>query len=275
MKKIYFVILVFISFQLLSAAEKPEDFQFVKKVTDGTLNYSTFELSITGNGIPETNVTNLNSARITAEKAAAANARLKTVKILSSLVLSGKITVKAYFDGKNQPDFVERLVNAADFKEVTYERFYSNSSVDVTYKVDVSGYIRKIAEAAGEGVLPAEEKAETASDESAKTKSVLLINVKKIEPALLISVVDEKGEKIYDISVAGSGRKSPSSVFFAKKKATYLLEKAGLSGETISVNAFKITESKIVIKNSDAEKIRAEIKKECFSEGRIVIVSAE
>ena len=269
MKKIYFAILIFISFQMLSAAEKPEDFQFVKKVTDGTLNYSTFELSITGNGIPETNVTNLNSARITAEKAAQANARLKTVKILSSLVLSGKTTVKAYFDEKNQPDFVERLVNAADFKEVTYERFYSNSSVDV------SGYIRKIAEAVREGVLPAEEKAEAAPDESEKTKSVLLINVKKIEPALLISVVDEKGDKIYDISTAGNSRKSPSSVFFAKKKAAYLLEKAGLSGETLSVNAFKITESKIVVKNSDAEKIRAEIKKECFSEGRIVIVSAE
>ena len=275
MKKIYFAILIFISFQMLSAAEKPEDFQFVKKVTDGTLNYSTFELSITGNGIPETNVTNLNSARITAEKAAQANARLKTVKILSSLVLSGKTTVKAYFDEKNQPDFVERLVNAADFKEVTSERFYSNSSVDVTYKVDVSGYIRKITEAVREGAIPAGEKAETASDESTKTKSVLLINVKKIEPALMISVVDEKGEKIYDISTSGNGRKSPSSVFFAKKKAAYLIEKAGLSGETISVNAFKITESKIIIKNSDAEKIRAELKKECFSEGRIVVVSAE
>ena len=274
LKRIFFLF-VFFSFFSLSAAEKPEDFQFVKKVTDGTLNYSTFELSITGNGIAETNVTNLNSARITAEKAAQANARLKAVKILSSLVLSGKTTVKAYFDEKNQPDFVERLVNAADFKEVTYERFYSNSSVDVTYKVDVSGYVRKIAEAAAEWPVPAEEKGEAASDESAETKSVLLINVKKIEPALLISVVDEKGEKIYDISVAGNGRKSPSSVFFARKKADYLLEKAGLSGETISVNAFKITESKIVIKNSDAEKIRAELKKECFSEGRIVVVSAE
>ena len=274
LKKVLFF-LVFFSFFSISAAEKPEDFQFVKKVTDGTLNYSTFELSITGNGIPETNVTNLNSARITAEKAAQANARLKAVKILSSLVLSGKTTVKAYFDEKNQPDFVERLVNAADFKEVTYERFYSNSSVDVTYKVDVSGYIRKITEAVREGALSSEEKGEADSDESTKTKSILLINVKKIEPALLISVVDEKGEKIYDISLAGNGRKSPSSVFFAKKKADYLLEKAGLSGETISVNAFKITESKIVIKNSDAEKIRAELKKECFSEGRIVIVSAE
>ena len=274
LKKVLFF-LVFFSFFSLWAAEKPEDFQFVKKVIDGTLNYSMFELSITGNGIAETNVTNLNSARITAEKAAAANARLKTVKILSSLVLSGKTTVKAYFDEKNQPDFVERLVNAADFKEVTYERFYSNSAVDVTYKVDVSGYIRKIAEAAREGVLPAEEKGDGATDESAKTKAILLINVKKIEPALLISVVDEKGEKIYDISVAGNGRKSPSSVFFARKKADYLLEKTGLPGETLSVNAFKITESKIVVKNSDAEKIRAELKKECFSEGRIVIVSAE
>ena len=274
LKRIFFLC-VFFSFFSLWAAEKPEDFYLVKKVTDGTLNYSTFELSITGNGIPETNVTNLNSARITAEKAAQANARLKAVKILSSLVLSGKTTVKAYFDEKNQPDFVERLVNAADFKEVTYERFYSNSSVDVTYKVDVSGYIRKIAEAAMGWPVPAEEKVDGATDESAKTKAILLINVKKIEPALLISVVDEKGEKIYDISVAGNGRKSPSSVFFAKKKADYLIEKAGLSGETLSVNAFKITESKIVVKNSDAEKIRAEIKKECFSEGRIVIVSAE
>ena len=274
LKRIFFLF-VFFSFFSLSAADKPEDFQFVKKVTDGTLNYSTFELSITGNGIAETNVTNLNSARITAEKAAQANARLKAVKILSSLVLSGKTTVKAYFDGKNQPDFVDRLVNAADFREVTYERFYSNSAVDVTYKVDVSGYIRKIAEAAMDWPVPAEEKGEAASDESAKTKAILLINVKKIEPAFLISVVDEKGEKIYDISVAGNGRKSPSSVFFARKKADYLLEKSGLSGETLSVNAFKITESKIVLKNSDAEKIRAELKQECFREGRIVIVSAE
>ena len=96
-KKIFFLFVFFLVFSL-SAAEKPEDFQLVKKVTDGTLNYSTFELTITGSGIPETNVTNLNSARITAEKAAAANARLKIVKILSGLTLSGKTTVGAYFE---------------------------------------------------------------------------------------------------------------------------------------------------------------------------------
>ena len=274
MKKISFALLVFMVFQMLSAAEKLEDFQLVKKVTDGTLNYSTFKLSITGNGIPETNVVNLNSARITAEKAAQANARLKTVKIISSLVLSGKTTVKAYFDEKNQPDFVERLVNAGDFKEVTDERFYSNSSVDVTYKVDISYYIRRIIEAVKE-TLPVEEKVKNPPDMSVKTKSVLLINVKKIEPALLISVEDEKGNIIYDISKAGNGRKSPSSVFIARKKADYIIKIEELSGETLSVNALKITDSKIVIKNSDAEKIKAELKTNCFSKGQIVVVTAE
>lgn len=273
-KGVFFLYVCLFLFSLY-AAEKPEDFSIIKKVPDGTLNFSTFELSITGNGIPEMNVTNLNSARITAEKAAQSNARLKTVKILSSLVLFDKTTVGAYFESRNHSDFIEKLVNADDFREIVHERFYSNSSVDLTYKVDISGYLRKIAEAVKEGFPETASTAETAGDEASKTKSVLLINVKKIEPALLMSLVDEKGEKIYDIATSGSARKSPLSVFFARKKADYLLEKSGLSGEKLSVNAFKITDSKIVLKKTDAEKIKSELKKECFDEGKIIIVSAE
>ena len=275
LKKVLFF-LVFFSFFSISAAEKPEDFSLSRKVTDGTLNYSTFELVITGSGIPETNVTNLNSARITAEKAAAANARLKIVKILSGLVLSGKTTVGAYFEGKGDPDFVDRVVNVADIKDVTYERFYSNSSVDLTYKVNVSGYLRRIVEEAREEFSNKKEPLAAASDEAAKTKSVLVINFKtKVESQLFFSIVNEKGEKIYDISMTKETRKSPASLFFAKKKAEKLIEKEGLSGEILSVSALKISGSEIVIKNSEAEKIMSELKKECFEEGKIVVVSAE
>lgn len=276
MKKVCFLILLFLAFSISAAEKKPEDFSLLWKVTDGTLNYSTFELVITGSGIPETNVTNLNSARITAEKAAAANARLKIVKVLSGLTLSGKTKVGAYFEEKGDPDFVDRLVNVADIKDVTYERFYSNSSVDVTYKVNVSGYLRKIVEEAREEFLNKKEPLAAASDEAAKTKSVLVINFKtKVEPQLFFSVVTEKGEKIYDISMSKEAHKSPASLFFAKKKAEKLIEKEGLSGEILSVPAFKISGSEIVIKNSDAGKIAAELKKECFEEGKIVVVSAE
>ena len=273
LKKVLFF-LVFFSFFSVSAAEKQEDFSLSRKVTDGTLNYSAFELTITGSGIPETNVTNLNSARITAEKAAAANARLKIVKILSGLTLSGKTTVGAYFEGKGDPDFVDRLVNVADIKDVTYERFYSNSSVDLTYKVNVSGYLRRIVEEAREEF--SNKKEPLAADEAAKTKSVLVINFKtKVESQLFFSIVNEKGEKIYDISMTKETRKSPASLFFAKKKAEKLIEKEGLSGEILSVPALKISGSEIVIKNSEAEKIMSELKKECFEEGKIVVVSAE
>ncbi len=275
LKSAFFFIVFFLVFSL-SAAEKQEDFSLSRKVTDGTLNYSTFELTITGSGIPETNVTNLNSARITAEKAAAANARLKIVKILSGLVLSGKTTVGAYFEGKGDPDFVDRLVNVADIKDVTYERFYSNSSVDVTYKVNISGYLRRIVEEAREEFANKKEPIAAASDEAAKTKSLLVINFKtKVEPQLLFSIVNEKGQKIYDISMTKEARKSPSSLFFAKKKAEVVIEKEKLEGEVLSVPAFKINGSEIVIKNSEAEKIAAELKKECFEEGKIVAVSAE
>ena len=272
-KKIFFLLLFFLVFSL-SAAEKQENLSLSRKVTDGTLNYSTFELTITGSGIPETNVTNLNSARITAEKAAAANARLKIVKILSGLILSGKTTVGAYFEGKGDPDFVDRLVNVADIKDVTYERFYSNSSVDVTYKVNVSGYLRRIVEEAREEFSNKKEPLAAASDEAAKTKSVLVVNFKtKIEPQLFFSIVTEKGEKIYDISMSKEAR--PASLFFAKKKADPVIEKEKFEGEIFSVSALKISGSEIVIKNSDAEKIAAELKKECFEEGKIVVVSAE
>ena len=274
-KKIFFLFAFFLVFSVSAAEKKPEDLSLVRKVADGTLNYSTFELTITGSGIPETNVTNLNSARITAEKAAAANARLKIVKIISGLVLSGKTTVGAYFEGKGDPDFVDRLVNIADIKDVTYERFYSNSSVDLTYKVNVSGYLRKIVEEAREEFSNKKDLL-AVSDEAAKTKSVLLINFKtKIEPQLFFSIVTEKGEKIYDISMSREARKSPASLFFAKKKADAVIEKEKLEGEILSVSALKINGSEIVIKNSDAEKIAAELKKECFEEGKIIAVSAE
>ena len=263
-KKFFFLFAFFFVFSVSAAEKKPEDLSLVRKVTDGTLNYSTFELTITGSGIPETNVTNLNSARITAEKAAAANARLKIVKILSGLVLSGKTTVGAYFEGKGDPDFVDRLVNIADIKDVTYERFYSNSSVDLTYKVNVSGYLRKIVEEAREEFSNKKEPL-AVSDEAAKTKSVLVINFKtKVEPQLFFSIVNEKGEKIYDISMSKEVRKSPASLFFAKKKADAVIEKEKLEGEILSVSALKMSGSEIVIKNSDAEKIAEELKKECF-----------
>ena len=275
-KKIFFLFVFFLVFSVFAAEKKPEDLSLVRKVTDGTLNYSTFELTITGSGIPETNVTNLNSARITAEKAAAANARLKIVKVLSGLVLSGKTTVGAYFEGKGDPDFVDRLVNISDIKDVTYERFYSNSSADLTYKVNVSGYLRRIIENGKEEFSNKKEPLAAASDEAAKTKSVLVINFKtKVEPQLFFSIVTEKGEKVYDISMSKEARKSPASLFFAKKKADSVIEKENFEGEILSVSALKISGSEIVIKNSDAEKIAAELKKDCFEEGKIVVVSAE
>ena len=273
-KKFFFLFVFFLVFSVFAAEKKPEDLSLVRKVIDGTLNYSTFELTITGSGIPETNVTNLNSARITAEKAAAANARLKIVKIISGLVLSGKTTVGAYFEGKGDPDFVDRIVNISDIKDVTYERFYSNSSVDLTYKVNVSGYLRRIVEEAREEFSNKKEPLAASSDEAAKTKSVLIINFKtKVEPQLFFSIVTEKGEKIYDISMSKEAR--PASLFFAKKKADAVIEKEKLEGEIFSVSALKISGSEIVIKNSEAEKIISELKKECFEEGKIVVVSAE
>jgi len=276
MKKIYFAILVFISFQMLSAAEKPEDFQLVKKVTDGTLNYSTFELVVTGYGVAGMNVTNLNSARINAEKAALANAVQKTVEILSSLPLSGKTTAWAYFKEKNMPDFVAKLVNPGDFKEISGERFYSNSSVDATYKVNVADYIRKIADEASRNAETVPGNAAESADEAGKTKTVLVVRVKnaKFEPSLLMSLADEKKNKIYDISMSSTRRKSAASVFFAVKKWDAVAEKAGISGEVLAVQALKINNgSEIILKNSDADKIRAELKKECFEEGKIVLVS--
>lgn len=281
MRKIFgfFVVLViFLPVFSVFAQKNPDDFSVARKVSDGTLNFTSFELSVTGNGIPETNVVNLNSARITAEKAALLNAKQKTAKVILSLVLFGKTTVKAFFEGKGMNDFVEKLISDEDFREITYERFYSNSAVDVTYKVNISKYLQKIADAAAADLPKPEAKAEEKTENvPEKTKSVLLVNFKiKAEPALLMSLVDEKGEKIYDISMSGQQRKTPVSLFFAKKKADLLIEKAGLSGETLAVQALKIKNgTEIVIKNSDAEKIRNELKAECFEEGKIVAVLTE
>lgn len=275
---IFVFLILFLSFFSVFAQKNPDDFSVVRKVSDGTLDFTSFELSVTGNGIPETNAVNLNSARITAEKAALLNAKRKTAKIILSLVLSGKTTVKAFFEGKGMNDFVEKLINDEDFREITYERFYSNSAVDVTYKVNISKYLQKIADAAAADLpRPEAGTAEKTENVPEKTKSLLLVNFKsKAEPALLMSLVDEKGTKIYDISMSSQQRKTPVSLFFAKKKADILIEKAGLSGETLAVQALKIKNgTEIVIKNSDAEKIRNELKAECFEEGRIVAVLPE
>lgn len=272
----YFFLLIFTFFFPIFAEKNPDEFSVIRKVTDGTLNFTSFELVITGNGIPEMNVTNLNSARITAEKAAVLNAKQKTAKALLSLILSKKTTVKAFFEAKGMKDFVEKLIDSDDFKDVLYERFYSNSSVDVTYKVNISGYLQKITDAAANDVpkqeTPTEEKNE---DISEKTKSILVVTLKnKFEPALMISLVNEKGEKIYDKSTGKS--KSPTAFFFAKKKAKNLIEKAALSGETLSVQALKIKNgTEIVLRNSDAEKIRKELKNECLEEGKVVLVLPE
>lgn len=278
MKKSLFIFILFFLFFSLSAAEKDGDFSVVRKVSDGTLDFTSFELSITGNGISEMNVTNLNSARITAEKAALLNAKQKTAKVLSSLVLSGKTTVGAFFEGKGMSDFVEKLMNDEDFKEVVYERFYSNSAVDVTYKVNVSEYLRKITDAvSGEFAKPGNHQEEQNENVPQKNGQILLINFKnKAEPALLMSVVNEDGETIYDVSMNKMQRKTPVSLFYAKKKADSLIKKAALSGEILSIQAIRIKNgTEIVIKNSDAEKIKKELESECFEEGKIVAVFTE
>ena len=269
---------MFLFFFPIFAEKNPDEFSVIRKVTDGTLNFTSFKLVITGNGIPEMNVTNLNSARITAEKAALLNAKQKTAKALLSLILSGKKTVKSFFEAKGMNDFVEKLMESDDFKEVIYERFYSNSAVDVTYKVNISGYLQKITDAAANDVPKQETQTEeTNEDISEKTKSILVVTLKnKFEPALMISLVNEKGEKIYDKSTSKSQGKSPTAFFFAKKKAKNLIEKTALSGETLSVQALKIKNgTEIVLKNSDAEKIRQELKNECFEEGKVVLVLPE
>ena len=276
--EILLFLLVFLSFFSVSAQKNPDDFSVLRKVPDGTLNFTSFELSVTGNGIPETNAANLNSARITAERAALLNAKRKTANVILSLVLFGKTTVRTFFEEKGMNDFVEKLISDEDFKEVTYERFYSNSAVDVTYKVNISGYLRKITDAvANDSPKQDAGSGEKSENSTEKTKSVLLISFKsKAEPALLMSLVNEKGEKVYDISMSRADRKTPVSVFFAKKKADTLIEKEALSGEPLSIQALKVKNgTEIVIRNSDAEKIANELKAECLEEGKIVAVFTE
>lgn len=280
MKKILFFVLLLFCFSTFCAAEKNGDFSLVKKVKDGSVNFTSSELFVTGSGIPPINAANPGSSRIAAEKAARKNAKAKAVDMLLSLRISGKTTVKAFFEGKNDPDFVGRLVSDDLFGEAISERWYSNYSVDMTFKADISGCLRKIADAAAADenaakIPAAENEAETTEPQNEKTKSFLVITGVKIEPALLFSVIDEKGNVLYDISMGKDKRKSAASLFLTKKKSDPFT--ADIPAEEIlSVKALKVKNgSEMVIRTKDAEKIAEELKKEAFEEGRIVLVSAE
>lgn len=277
MKNIVFVS-VFFAFLSLFAAENKDDFSIVTKVPDGIFNFTFSELVITGNGVSGMNPVNFNSAKINAEKSALSNALEKTVNVLYSLVLTGKITAKNYFEDKKQPDFIKKLVSADDFKEIIQERYYSNASVDVTYKVDVSGYLRKIAEAVKSDYIHDEEVPEGnevcgCKNETCKTALVIDAKNIKIEPSLLVSLIDEAGEKIYDISMSSVDEKTFTLPFWVKKKADFLIKEGSFPAEFLYIKAFKKGKnSEIVIKSEDTAKIRNELSESVFQSGTIAVI---
>lgn len=279
--RLFLFVILFFSFFSFIAGAKEKDFFVRKSVSDAVINFSLGEAVVVGNGIPDLNAVNPNSAKIMAENSARKNAAIKLAQALLSLKLDYDKDLKTYLKEREVTDFIDKITSENDFKNPISTRFYSDGSADLIYKIDIESRLKEIVNAVKRDFSPSsepekgrEEARQDAVAEEAAKKDLLVVNLKtkKFEPFVFLSIVDEEGKRIYDFFMTDEERVGWGSVLFAKEKPDYFIEKLGFARSFLTVSAKSFKEGKIVLKQSEVQEIRDKLKKEALKKGRVVLV---
>ncbi|HNW83073.1 MAG TPA: hypothetical protein PKG52_09300 [bacterium] len=249
----------------------------VQKVDDGSINWTEMTVTVTGSGIPDLGISNVSSAKLSAEKTAKMNAVYRFLKALEKIELCNGKDLEKYLAEIKDGSFIKELGRNVQWSEMSLDKQYSDGSVDFSFKfhfeqqlIDIikktqSAFVKApVAAIDSSNIIPAEKRA-----------GFLVIDLKghKMSPVLFPSVETSDGEILFNITKVNDGFSQPGGFYRVRKTADSILEKFNAKEDFLSISASKIKDrSVIIISRDDAVKIKTMLKPEVFSEGRIVVI---
>ena len=190
MKKLF----ILISFSLIFGQSSFVGQQFDR----GTINYSDRTIQATGIGYVPDNMINAATARRSAARIAKVDAMRNLVEIVNGITVDSETTMgDAMFDDVIKTKVRGLIRGAVQVGDVKY---LSDTSIEVTYEVPMSGVSEIMAPPAG--FLPAAAAGTATTDAAAPTTSSitgLIIDVRGlgIRPAMSPRILDQNGGVIY------------------------------------------------------------------------------
>lgn len=274
--KVLILIFLFTS-ALYSNAVDFKEISVKKKVPEGTIDFTQKEVFITGSGTPGLNITNLNTARIAASRSAEKNFKVRLEVALSKMVVSKGKTVEKYLEEKKDPGFLSGLIKNDSSEEVISSKYYSDGSVDISYKVPLEKFAEQIKQKAASDFCTIAEKAIDPEEfkNGEEKKEILVVEVRnsKFEPSLFFSLESEEGEILFNsCSCVGEGAFKGTGLFI-RKSPDHFLNELKSAQSYLTVLSTKIKDgSVIILKKVEVEKIRSGLNKEALKSGRIIFL---
>lgn len=256
--------LILLTFSIICGEGLP-DLDVIQKVDDGFINWTQKTVTITGTGVPDLSVSNVNSARLSAEKSAKNNALYRFSKALSKISLKSGKTLEKYLNDKKETDFLREIENRSQWSEMNLSNYYSDGSVDYAFKFSIDQQIQDILEKTSSEAPVDSVKSEEPVPQTVEMKSFVVIDLKKLkmDTALYPSIETADGKTVISLK----------NIFYIRKTPDTILEKNNAPADYLSIVPKRIKDkSKIIVSKQDAVKIRTQLKPDTFSEGRVIIV---
>ncbi len=265
-------LLVLFNAEVFAVGEKDAD--IIMKIDEGIINLTEKYIIITATGTPGINISNVNTARIDAEKTARRNLTVRLEKALSKLILENGISLGKYLSEKKETGFFTGLIKKEDIGEPVSSNYYSDGSADLQYNVPISKYLGQIKLKTMPDICKSDDIKTTSSGNSGNLsddgKDVLVIEIRngKLDPALYLKIENEKGELVYSSCIS----KTVPPMMIMKDPGR-LLDALSSKDSFMTVNSLKIKNgSTVVIKNTDSEKILNEMKQGSLKEGKVIFL---
>ena len=244
------------------------------------INWTSKEMTFTGDGAPDLNAPNAASARLGAERAAYADALRKALEALKGIKVTAGVTVG---DKMSSVPAIKTEIEGylRGFKAVD-KRYFSDGGVQIDLKIPLDGILVKSLfkdRSKGDkakpekGVSPVK-KTKTAEKTTEKaTGLVVVAEGLKIIPVLAPKILDERGVDVYDVTMVSDPGLANGIASYTTAKEKAKMDKR-VADKPLVVKAIASPNNvDLVISNADAKKIRELSRKNSFlSEGRVIIV---
>lgn len=239
----------------------------IQKVDDGFIDWTERIVTVTGSGVPEMGISNVVSAKLSAEKTARNNAMHRFIKALLKIDLTGGRSLEKYLVEIKDPEFRKNIESDAQWDEMVLSNYNSDGSVDYIFKFNMESKLSEIIKRVSCDIPnePAGKTVEGQSVSPSEQKSFLVIDARKLkmEPLLLPTIETAKGEVVFN----------PAGTYYIRQKPDPVLEKFNSLTDFLLILPQKIKDkSKMIVTDEDALKIKTILKPEAFSEGRIIIL---
>lgn len=226
-------------------------------------------LRATGSGPPDMKAVNPAQARLGAERSAQADALRSLLEQAKAIPVTAGRTVG---DALQKEPAAEKALEAV-LREytITAKRYFADSGLEIDVEVPLAAVMQVVLPSV---LAPANaaEVPDTGGDVRTTGVVVDARGVKGFEPALLVRLVDDKGQALYEASVLTEEARKRSVVGWAKSPEEAKKKGGRVGARPLIVKAQKANGSDLILNAAEAKKLGA-VKRSVLSEGRVVIVT--